>query len=94
MKRPTATGDARTDAAIRSTVRDLPRIVECGRVETATDAFVVTHKLNEVPDFWIWLPWTDITIFASETLQAQWTKTQIVLAASAAGTGTLFVGKL
>jgi len=96
MKRPKKTGDPNVDAAIQDTVRDLPRLVSCGRVDivTAGAPFTVPHKLGEVPDLFDYVAWTDLNVFATDTLQAQWTKDTIVLCSSVAGTITLFVGKL
>lgn len=94
MRTPAKTGNAGFDAAIADTVRDLPRVVSCGRVETDTIVFTVRHKLGVKPDFYLWNSWTDIRVFASDELQAQWTRDLIVLCASAQGTINLFVGKL
>lgn len=95
MKRPHKTGDARIDSAIQQTVRDLPRIVPCGRVTIAgTDEFTVTHGLGETPDFFTYIPWSDLRIYATEVNQSKWTDRLIALTSSAAGTATLFVGKL
>lgn len=96
MKTPKSTGDPRVDAAIRDTVRDLPRIVDCGRVDvvTAGEPIVVSHTLGRVPDFIVPNPWQDFNVFFSETLQGQWTDSSVVVVASAAGTFTLFVGVL
>lgn len=94
MKRPQATGDARIDAAIRQTVRDLPRVVDCGRVDIAgTTEFTVTHTLGEVPDFYIVNPWSDVRVFATESNRDKWSSKIIALTASGAGTVTLKVGK-
>ncbi len=95
MRTPKPTGDARIDAAIRDTVRDLPRIVNCGRVDvvTAGAPIVVQHTLGSVPEFFFVMKWTDVEVTAADDLQRQWTKEAVVVLPSAAVTFTLFVGK-
>lgn len=94
MKRPQKSGDARIDTAIQQTVKDLPRVLDCGRVDIAgTSEFTVAHSLGEVPDFYIANPWSDIRIYATETNQSKWTDRIIVLTSSGAGTATVKVGK-
>jgi hypothetical protein len=95
MKKPQATGDARIDAAIRQTVRDLPRVYECERTDiSGTDEFTVRHGLGEVPDFYIINPWSDIRVYATEENRSKWTANLIALTATGSGTATIYVGKL
>ena len=96
MKKPKKTGDARVDAAIADIVRDLPRLVSCGRVDvvTAGEPFVIPHTLGSVPEFFVADRWTAMDITAPETLRTQWTDKQIVLVSDVAGTLTLYVGGL
>lgn len=94
MKRPKKTGDQVVDAAIAATVRDLPRVVSCGSIAVTTAPLSVAHTLGETPDFWIANPQSDVRVFASEASRLTWSPTNITIEASAAGTVTLFVGKL
>ena len=96
MKTPKKTGDARIDAAITDTVRDLPRVVSCGRIDflAANVEVAIPHKLGEVPDKFSAFPWSALTVYAPEDSQRKWTKDSIALMSSAIGTATVFVEKL
>jgi len=94
MKRPKKTGDQVVDVAIAATVRDLPRVVSCGNIAATTAPLSVPHTLGETPEFFISNPHANVNVFASEASRLTWSPSNITIEASAAGTVTLFVGKL
>jgi len=99
LKTPDRTGNPALDATVQNIVRDFARIVPTGsdmtgRTDASTIEFIVPHRMGEKPDFFIYFPWSDIRVFATEENQRKWTTTSIAVTASAAGVVTLFVGKL
>lgn len=96
MKTPKQTGDAKVDAAIRDSLRNVPVLYDCGRIDvvTAGEVFPVEHRLGSVPEFIFADKWDQLEVVATEDMRAQWTKDTVVVYASTAGTFRLYVGKM
>ena len=93
--RVAAAAPAEINAAFDGNLKRVGEMVFCGRVTIAgTTEFTVRHALGARPDFYHYVPFSDIRIYAEESSQRKWNRELIALRSSGAGVILLWTGRL